>query len=374
MVKSTATIPCVERSCTTLTAIELCEAGRYEEALSIADRLTGPEKSLVLGAAMVNRSPERAKDLLSEAGRLLSGDLADKARIWLAVCYWATGERYEARAILESVKPKEKTTTFQHGLNSSIVESDNPDLAMFLLREVEPLFDGVNVLLRGKFLNQRGFLLRRLRQTDRAIIAYEEARYCFEQVEDPLYLANATNNLAGIYSDLGEFDKAHRAVDQAIIFHEQSGAIPYLAQAYDQKARIFLAQKKYTEAKATTPKAVKILEGREQKEVFAQTLITDSLALSGTAQYIEAFIRLDRAEHLGQLLQNQELLFNVARTRMAVSEQVLRLCDIGMIERALEMSDGSYRLAATRLNTTHPRLSRRIKKYKLNWQGKKPRR
>jgi tetratricopeptide (TPR) repeat protein len=374
MIKSAAIVTPAVHPRTVLTAIRLCEAGRYEEALSIADELAGPEKSLIQGAAVLRESPERAKDLLSEASRLLIGDLADKARIWLAMCYWDTGERSEARTILESVKPKEATTTFILGLNKSIVESDSPDLAMFLLKEVGHLFDSVNELLRGKFLNQRGFLLRRLNESDRAIIAYEEARYWLEQVHDPTYLANVVNNLAGIYSDLAEFEKAHQAVDQSIEFYKQSGHRQFLGQAYDQKARIFLAQKKYEDAQAVAPKAVMVLEGREHKEMLARALITEALSLSGTGQYIEAFIRLDRADHLGRLLQNQELRFDVAQSRVNVTEQVSRLCEVGMIDRALEMSGGSYTRAAVKLNTTHQRLSRKIKKYGLKWQGKAPRR
>lgn len=374
MIKSTAIVTPVVQRCTTLTAIQLCELGRYEEALAIAEDLSGPARALIQGSAMVSSCPEQGKDLLSEAARLLTGDLADKARIWLAMCYWGTGERSEARTILESVRPKEPTTIFTLGLNKSIVESDDLDLATFLLNEVGHLFDSVNELLRGKFLFQRGYLLRRKKETDRAIIAYEEARYWFEQVGDPAYMVHVVNNLAGIYSDLEEFDKAYQAVDQSIEFHKRFGRSRFLAEAYDQKARICLAQKKYEEAQILAPKAVKILEGREQRESLAQSLITEALSLSGTGQYIEAFIRLDRAEHLGRLLQNQELLFTVAETKVTVSEEVSRLCEIGKIERALEMCNGSFRLAAKKLNTTHPRLSRQIKKFNLNWQGKAPRR
>jgi tetratricopeptide (TPR) repeat protein len=324
MVKSAATITPPVHNCTALAAVDLCESGRYQEALEIAEGLLGAEKSLIEGAALMGDLPGQAKDLLSEASRGLSGDLADKARIWLAMCYWATGERAEARTVINSVRPKEPTTAFVLALNKSIVESDDLDLATFLLTEVEGLFDSVNVLLRGKFLNQRGFLLRRKNETDRAIIAYTEAIYWFEQVDDPAYLKNVVNNLAGIYIDLGEFNKAHCAVDQSIEFYRQSGRRHFLAQAYDQKARVFLAQKKYEEARAIAPKAVMVLEGCEQKELLARALITESLSLSGAGQYIEAFIRLDRAEHLGQLLQNQDLQFSVDQPTMTVSEQTLR--------------------------------------------------
>lgn len=362
------------RTTTTLTPIELCEVALFREALTaIENDPPGPEKKLIQGAVLAGLDrPEEAKDLLSAAADGLQGDLKDKARIWLACCYWATGEKSEARIVLQTLRPASDTAIVACALIRSIVESDDLRRSMLLITEAEQRVESVNPLLRGKVLNQKGWLYRRLKKPDHAIIAYEEARYWFEQVEDPRFFAGTTNNLAGLLSDFGRFDEAHRAVDKAIASHKRSGANKFLADAYDQKAQIFLAEKRYIRAGNVAPKAVEILEDSDQKEALARALVTQALTLSQLGENVEALRRLDRALSLGRVLSNHDLLLDIERSRIEVGTNIIQQSDANRIVIALTQCDGSYRAAADKLNTTHPRLSRLIKKYKLRWNGKKP--
>jgi tetratricopeptide (TPR) repeat protein len=376
VVTSARILTLVERSRTTtskLSPVEMCEAGFYGDALAmVADWKDCPEKLLVQGAALAVESPEAAKDLLSEAVRSLTGDQAHMGLIWLGCCYWATGEIDEARVTLDSVPSTSLKIAFALNLSRSIVESKNVDLALALLAKVEGSLESVNPLWRGKWLNQKAYLLRRTGALDRAIIAYEEARYWFEVAENPRAFAGATNNIAAIFSDLGDFAEAHRAVDLAIELNLRTGAKKYLADAYDHKARICLAENKSTEARQVISNAIRLMEGRDEKEALARALITEALSLSELHQHNEALRRLHRATQLAETVANNELLFDIAQARMRVAESLVDQCDVARIELALKMCKGSFRAAAKLLHFTHPRLSRLISKHKLPWKGNKP--
>src|SRR4026207_2027572 len=100
MIRNAGTIPPVERSRTMPVAdlVRLCDEGLYSEAWDQA-RLCpkGPERSLIYGASLILDFPDRAKDPLSNAARLLDGELSERALIWLSSCYWVVGEKDEAR-------------------------------------------------------------------------------------------------------------------------------------------------------------------------------------------------------------------------------------------------------------------------------------
>lgn len=375
MVRSARNIPLVERPRTIdlRGLIEMCDEGRYAEAWeAVEDRPDSPEKRLICGASQMAESPEVAKDSLSQAARLLDGELAERALIWLGMCYWAIGEKSEARATLEAVGPTTDRTRLLLGLNRSIIESNVPALAMTLLDEVSEFVEFVAPLLRGKFLVQRGFLLRRTERPDEAIIAYEEAKYWFAKLPDPSYVGTVANNLASVYSDLSDFEQAHQSVNQAIDIHKKTGRAKFLSDAYDQKAQIYIKQKSYLAAEKFAAMASEVLLDQDQKETRARALITEADALSGIGRNLDAIVRLERAQGLAEFLANQDLIFDVIEKKVCVAESLLHRCDADRINLALEMSGGSFRVAAKKLATTHPRLSRLIKKYDLQWNGNKP--
>lgn len=357
-------------------ALELLEHGKQEQAYGlIVDISAGPQRWLLEGAAIALSSPEKAKDMLSRAVSGLDGELRDKASIWLACCYWASGEHNEAQVVIDSVKPASNPVKFLWAFTKATLDmhlpgEDQPAKALATLQSVEQYQDEVNPLWRGKFHNERGIAFRKLKDPDRAIMAYIEARYWFEEAESPRFIAAVTANLAGILSDTKEFEEAHRVVDNAINSLSRLGDKVYLAQAHDQKAQVFLAQQKFTEASKTAPKAVAILENKEQKELLARSLITEAQSLTRTGNFLESFRLLDRAHKIGNYLNNHALIFDVIWEQRILAWEIEKASEYQLVTIALE--EKSLRGAARKMQVTHPAMIKTMKKHGLSRTPKLP--
>ena len=352
-----------------LAALDLFERGQTSEALEALESCPpSPERLLVQGAILALERPDEAKDMLSEAFRFLAGETACKAQIWLSCCYWSIGEINEARDVIDRVRPETNAVKFLLGSTRAAFEIENPEYALSLLVAVESYADEVNPFWRGKFFNQRGAILRRLGELDRAIITYEEARMCFEEAENPRALAGASSNLARALADQGEFAQAHGVIDKAIDSLVSIGDNVYLAQAYDQKASILLAQKRYIEALETSPKAIVLLKDRQQKELLARALLTEADALTKLGQFAEAFLRLERAVKTANHLDNRDLQFDALSGRKQFASALLRESDRALIKNALK--GRSYRAAAKKIGISHALLFKWMDKYKIKRKPK----
>lgn len=343
-------------------ALDLCERGRQGEAVGALSGLKGPERSLIEGAILAFSEPEKAKDLLSKAEAGLGGIYRQKAAIWLSCCYWATGEINEARALLDSVEPESDPVKFLWGFSKAAFEMSQPERALEYLSAVEGFADQVNPLWRGKFHNQRAAAMRRLGKSDNALIDYEAAKYWFQVAELPKFYAGASNNVAGVLSDLERFDEAHQVVDDAIETLQGLGDSSYLGQMYDQKAQIFLAQSKYTKAAEVAPKSISLLENGQEQELFARSLLTHAKALKNSEREFEAFRLLVRAVHIGERLSNHELLFDVLFELRDLSKKVALSSERKVILIALKGSK-SIRTAAKKMGIKHPSFLKAMKKH-----------
>lgn len=346
-------------------ALSLCERGRWREAYEALPAITGPEALLVRGCVLFFSRPEAAKDVLAEASRALpDGELKEKALIWLAVCYWSGGEAAEARDVLNSVTPSSDATRFLKALNASIFEPANLAESLASLTGVENLIDLVPDLYKAKFYNQRAWLKRRLKRTDAAIVDYETARYLFEQADAPRYLAASTNNLAALLIDTKRFEDAHKAVDVAIRMLPKSDAL-YLAQVYDHKAQILLAERRNDEAEHYARQSVSLLTETEHRAVLADSLITHAKALRLTERYVEGLNQLEQAKQIAEYLNSKTLLLSVTKETKQTAQELGQKSHVELVELALDLADDSLRGAARLVGIKVQPLDRFIRLHKI---------
>jgi tetratricopeptide (TPR) repeat protein len=339
----------VVRECTSISLIDLCEAGRYRLAESVvADGIQG-----LLGLGMVEIAKgnlEAAKDYLS---RLAFSDesLADRAKVQLAVAYWFGGEATEAKDLVNSVPD-----SFEKFLLKAIIES-RPKYALRFLKKCEGY--SVRPGMAGRMHNQRAIILRKLGQLDEAIQEYEAALYFFEQDQSDC-VTIVLNNLAGVYLDFGEIEQAQSYVDKAISLIGDD--LPHLGKFLDQKSQIFLAQNDYSAARKQSESAISVLRKTDRKEWLIEALLTYAKALR--AQHDERELQvLEQAADVCQFLQRDDLLIDVLKRRLELAQQISIEAEKLLVQTAL--SAGSYRAAAVRLQTTHPRVMRLVKKFGL---------
>jgi tetratricopeptide (TPR) repeat protein len=347
--------PTVERGRTGVSVIDLCDAGRYREAqLEVGGLgLDRPESALAVGMVEIYRGNLGiAKDYLTPiafGSELLSG----RARVHLAHAYYLSGEANEAKALL-----KDAPESFGKFLLKALIEP-RPKYALRLLDKCAA-YD-VRPGLAGRLHNQRAMIYRKLCDLERAIPEYEAALYFFEQDHSdclPLVL----NNLAGVYLDYREFERAHHYADRAISLLNDD--LPHLGKALDQKAQILLAGGDFKGSRLKSEQAARLLRQSGRKEWLVESLLTYARALRSDKDERE-FAVLQEASDICRHLQRSDLLIDVLQRRhqlsLIVSEKTERL----LLETALDACKGSFRAVAVRLKTTHPRITRLVKKHGL---------
>jgi tetratricopeptide (TPR) repeat protein len=379
---------------------------------------------------------EAAKDLISESAaifeRLGEANRAAAARADLALCYWREGAYDEARVLLEEAvkritgdaELKAKTV-----LRLVVVEFSARRYTdeLRLLTESAYLFgEEASHALRGGFHNELALVLRRLGTAeyrpdyfDRAIIEYTAAIYHFEQAQYKRYVARIENNLAFLLYKLGRYGDAHAHLDRAQLIFTRLKDAGNLAQVDETRARVLIAERRYTEASRVLAGAVKTFEKGGDSALLADALTVQGVAWARLGDYGNSVAVLLRAAVVAEgvgalanaglalvalieehgatrrlppaevydvyvradgLLKNTQDAEDVARLRACARIVMRRLStsqireknfsfygavhefEGKMIEQALEMSGGSVTGAAKMLGVTHQTLTSMLKK------------
>lgn len=281
----------------TFSPLELCDRGEYEAAAESAGlrvgqwpendsggNLTHAERLLVAGIITsviggIQQSADQAvaRDMLNESIRLFADDdRAWVARSWLARAeYWA-GNLDQALALADEVltAPLGAVTKFRTLLTKASVYSDRdlPDEAMSALGEMIQPYESLDPLFKGQFHNQRGRVLRLMGATDRAVLEYDCAIYFFQEAGNVRCQAIAATNLAGIYLEIGQFERAHDYAEQAGKIFSEIGDRTYEAMAWDQAALIYLAESKLEDAGRAIAQAISLVNDGDVLNRCSETL------------------------------------------------------------------------------------------------------
>lgn len=318
-------------------AKELEDSGNYEAAraalgelwqrigerpqLNGLDRYTSAQVLLRVGSltgwigssSQIEGAQEIAKDLISESASIFEAlqeaEKVAEAYIDLAICYWRKGAFDEARVTLQEVlrrlTGKDSEQRERALLNSALVDIFSKRLndALHTLTEATPLFDkNQSHAAKGRFHGQLALVLRNLGTseqrddyTDRALVEYAAASYHFEQAGQTRYRAGVENNLGYLFFVKGNLLEAHEHLDRAHLLFTGLKDSVHTAQVDDTRARVFLAQKRNSEAEKISRAAVRRLEKGDEQSLLAEALTTHGVALARLGKYEESRLTLDRA-------------------------------------------------------------------------------
>ena len=126
--------------------------------------------------------------------------------------------------------------------------------------EAAPLFEqSKNHLLRGNFHDEFGLVLKNLARSegrrdfiDRAFIEFTAASYHWERAGNPRYVALVENNLGFLLLESGKLVEAHQHLNRSRALLTKLRDKGTTAQIDETRARVFLAEGRYTQAEAPT--------------------------------------------------------------------------------------------------------------------------
>jgi tetratricopeptide (TPR) repeat protein len=290
------------------------------EVLLRAGSLTG----WIGSANQVQGAQESAKDLISESKAIFEAleetEKVAEAYIDLAICYWREGAFDEARVTLQEVlsrlADKDSEQKARALLNISIVEMSSGKLsdALHLLEEAAPLFEkSQSHAAQGRFHMNLALVLRKLSvlerredHTDRALIEHTAASYHFEQAGHTRYRAAVENNLGYLFFVTGKLAEAHEHLDRAHLLFASLKDSTHTAQVDDTRARVFLAQKRNSEAEKISGSAIRTLEKGDERWPLAESLTTHGVALARLGRYEESRLMLERAMEVASQVGDNE--------------------------------------------------------------------
>ena len=261
-----------------------------------------------LGSArQIGGAQEVAKDLISESihafEKLGDTEKIAEAQTGLAVCYWREGASDDARVWLGEALARASTPVNRVRIliNSALVEKivGTLDKAMSFLDEAAPLLEIVDDQATiGRHHMQRALVLKRMggpENLDRALIENTAAGFHFEQAGHKRYLARIENNLGSLLLQLGRFEEALEHLNKAravFVNLKDSGSV---AQVNETRARLFLAQGRFSESDRAAFSAVKALEQGGESALLSEALTTQGIARARLGRYQSASDVLLRA-------------------------------------------------------------------------------
>jgi tetratricopeptide (TPR) repeat protein len=269
-------------------------------------------------------------------------------------------------------------------LRLAIVELDaaRTSEGLSLLTEHAPLFQKINSqTLKGSYHATWGNALENLWQSgklgdylDRALIEYAAASYHLEEAGHRCYRANVENNLGFLYFKINRFKDAHEHLDQArrILVSLKDGVT--IAQVDETRARVFLKQKRYSEAEKLAQSSIRTLERSDRKLLLVEALITHGTALARLESYSPALAAFRRAINISLQVESlaraadaalsafQEMGEHLTSDRMRslppgrkLAEEIKEF-EHDLIKHALDISDGSVTRAAQSLGMSYQKL------------------
>ena len=287
-------------------------AGLEENAAAELLLRTGTLTGWIGHFRQLSGAQELAKNLITESIRTFESLSNIKktleGQIELAYCYWREGGHDEARDILKGVIVQLTTDSELKAkalLRSAIVESSTNRYhdALRLLLDYAPLFEKINnETIKGGYYNELGLVFKNLAASekredylDRAFVEYAAASIHFERAGHTSYLALVENNLGYLFFKAGRFVEAHEHLNRARHLLSTLKDKGTIAQVDDTRARVFLAEKRNSEAEVIARAAVRTLERGGRQSLLAEALATHGTALARLGLYDHARLTLYRA-------------------------------------------------------------------------------
>src|SRR5215213_10329708 len=356
--------------CNKRCGVELERAGDYEGARSalgklwtrigerpVVDELPPETRAEVLwrvgalsgwlgSANQIPGAQEFARDLLTESVSLFESlKLPDKraeAMTDLALCYWRSGAQDNGRALFQQALETAQTpqTKVRTLTNASTVEisSGRYGDALDLLNAAAALLEEVSEdWIHGAYHSQRGLVYRGLGGTenlDHALVEYSAASMHLANASHIRYLASVENNIGFIHMLLGRATESLTHLDKARGIFVSLKDARMVAQVNDTRARVFLGEKRFTEAERAILAAIATFEKGEDSSLLAEALTTEGSILAGSGKYDRAREAFNRAS---------EVAAAAGDSHLAATAQLRMIEELGGVLSGAELLASYYR-------------------------------
>lgn len=364
------------------------EPNSAAEVLLRAGVLTG----IIGGKNQIADAQETAKNLISESLSIFESRHYKKkiaeAQTELALCYWRIGEYNEASDLLKlalGLLTTDSDVKAKAALRLAIVEHESGRCiqALRLLRKHAALFEKIrNHTIKGGYHVVLGNALENLWEAekradylDRALVEYAAASYHFEEAKHRCYRANVENNLGFLYYKINRYPEAHEHLDKARRVLSSLKDKISIADVDETRARVFLKEKRYTEAEQVALLAVRAFDRGQSHSKLAEALITHGRALARLGRYVPSLAAFRRSIMLSEEAGNASRIseaavavFQELGEHLAVLEghdvvsghtftEAIEALERDYIKRALESAQGSVTYAARSLGIPHQSLN-----------------
>lgn len=305
---------------------------------------------------------DRSRDLLMEAQAsfITRNEIRKAAECenYLALSYWRTGELNEAQIWIEESFSRPLQPADRIRLHSQIIQclinipakKDSQNLA--LLKSYEAAFMSCSDnCLKGDYFNHCGIALDNLGRKTEALEHFISARHYHQLSRHRIYLGTVENNIAWLYKELGQFEQAHAAIDNATRLFRSIKDSTREGFSLDTKASLFIAEKRYEEALISIEKAVSILKKSSNSAYMVETLMTRAKVLLFLNNFPDAVVSLIDAVNIARVQTGETAVKRLIddfeetlRTRHALETEVPADSQIaeGSFDLVLPASIGHY--------------------------------
>ena len=283
--------------------------------------------------SQIANSQEQSKDLVTRALAEFI-DLGYEEKIaecenYMALAYSRISEWNESLVWLDSSVrrniPVRCGTRLHTHLIRALINLEKRDFHknIDLLEDMESVYleKGDAFLLCNYYANL-GISLKDLGRTAAALSCLKLARYYSGKAQHRIYQGTAENNLAQLYWLTGDFERAHRAIDNATRIFRGIKDKTREGFSFDTKASIFVAEKKYANALRTIDKAIDILRRGENAGFHAEAILTKAKVLLHMDRFGDAILALISAVEITRIKVGDESVRKLVEEFAGVMKEV----------------------------------------------------
>lgn len=219
--------------------------------------------------------------------------------------------------------------------------------------------------LKAMYHNQAGITYQVLKQTDKAILNYNEAIKIARRSGNTRFCAMNLNNLGNACKDIGDFAYAHQCVDEALDFYTKLQETGWLAHVLDTKAQIYFAENKLATALTKIDEALEIFRQGEDFAGLVDSLFNKCKILLKLGNINESVVLLAELVELaksriGEFTARKyadEFAKLVYPVKNASYQEEIKSFKTNLLRKHLTDADGQITKAAETLGISHQNLS-----------------
>ncbi len=291
------------------------------EAANLLLRL-GSVISAYGSAEQIKNSQEKSRECLSRAETIFDdlGDSEGKAQCQnkTGVTYWLNGDLetahiYFRESLFYAQSNESKAIA---NLNLGMSESSNfrYSSALKFYEKAYRFIGKISVFTEAKIRNGIGLVYKNIGKSlseteraayfDKAIIEFEGALICYEEVHNSRFMILARNNIGFLYYSIGLYDEALRVLEIAESEARRTRDKDHLSIVSDTLARAFIAKGDYRRAVEVAAESVRYLRSLENSNLLATALITYGIALARSGETEKAKSAFYKAEEIAAFIQD----------------------------------------------------------------------